>query len=672
MDLLHSSTHQKTEDFLQMNLDQMLMPTITRPTHITKTTATLIDNIMVSHNLCSRYVSNILIDDLSDHLPSVCIIRDANLSRKMPITINSRDTRRQNLEALKRSLRDVNWHDLNGAGDVNIRAGHLNEILAKKIDHFVPIRSHTVKYKNIRREPWVSVGILHSIKYSKKLYAKSIRANATEKNIHDYKEYNKLLQKIKRTAKKNYYGEMCTLFKNNTSKLWKIINEISGKTNNKDGLIDSLKVGNMYVYDSHSIVNKFGQYFSTVGENFAQKIPNANQNIDYYLEKIRRNARSLFMEPCTKAEVTKLLRQLPPKHSSGYDNISNVLLKEIGPCIIDILVELFNMSIQSGIFPDIMKIAEVVPLYKGKERFLENNYRPISLLTTISKLLEKIVCTRVYKFLNTTGQINPTQYGFRANHLCDNAVNYLVGRVVRNLEKKMDTVAVYLDLSKAFDTLEHEIVLAKMHRYGIRGKPLEWFQSYLYNRKIRVRCKPTSAGQNVISDTYSINYGTPQGSCLGPLIFLIFCNDLRLHLEFMECLQFADDTTLIYSHKNPTYLAFCIETDLANVQDWFHANKLTLNVDKTVYMKFHGKNRQATNLDLKLNGVTIPRVTSMKFLGTWIDDTLTWKIHISNTITKLNTKLGLLYRSKHFLSSHAMRVLYFAQFQSVVSYSSVV
>ena len=153
---------------------------------------------------------------------------------------------------------------------------------------------------------------------------------------------------------------------------------------------------------------------------------------------------------------------------------------------------------------------------------------------------------------------------------------------------------------------------------------------------------------------YEINYGTPQGSCLGPLIFLIFCNDLRLHLDFMECLQFADDTTMIYSHKNPTYLAYCIETDLTNVQDWFCANKLTLNVKKTVYMKFHRKNCQTSNLNLELNGVTIPRVQSTKFLGTWIDDTLTWKCHISNTVTKLNTKLGLLYQSKHFLTTHAM------------------
>ena len=251
-------------------------------------------------------------------------------------------------------------------------------------------------------------------------------------------------------------------------------------------------------------------------------------------------------------------------------------------------------------------------------------------------------------------------------------MNHLVGQVVKNLENKTDTVAVYLDLSKAFDTLEHDLVLAKMHRYGIRTKPLSWFKSYLYNRKMRVRCKPTSVGHDIVSDTYDINYGMPQGSCLGPLICLIFCNDLRLHLEFMECLQFADDTTLIYSHRNPTYLSYCIETDLINVQDWFRANKLTLNVEKTVYMKFHRKNSSTTDLNLELNGVTIPRVQSTKFLGTWIDDTLTWKHHISNTMTKLNTKLGLLYRSKHFLTTHAMRILYFAQFQSVLSYSCVV
>ena len=409
-----------------------------------------------------------------------------------------------------------------------------------------------------------------------------------------------------------------------------------------------------------------------MGEKFAKQIPKSNWNIDDYLSKIRLNENSLFMNPCTEVEINKLICNLPRKASGGHDNISNILLKEIGPSILPVLVEIFNDSIHVGIFPNTMKLAEVIPLHKGKERFIESHYRPISLLTTISKLLERVVCKRVYDFLNRTGQINPTQYGFRANHSCDNAVNHLVRKVVKNLEKKNDTVVVYLDLSKAFDTLEHEIVLSKMSRYGIRGAPLQWFRDYLSDRKLRVRCKPTSVGHDVVSDTYDILYGTPQGSCLRPLIFLIFCNDLSLHLEYMECLQFADDTTLICSHRNPTYLAFCIESDLRNVQDWFQANKLTLNIDKTVYMKFLGRSSKESELKLELNGVTIPRVKSTKFLGTWVDELLSWKVHVSNTITKLNMKLGLMYRSKNFLTKHAMRILYFAQFQSVLTYACVV
>ena len=549
MDLLHCNKHQKTEDFIQINLDHLMFPTITRPTRITKSTATLIDNIVVSQNCCSTYVSNILVDDMSDHLPSVCIIKNANLSRKKSITINSRDTRKRNMDALRKSLDCTDWSDLNSITNVNDKAVVLHEKLVERIDHYVPFRTHTVKYNKLRREPWLSAGILHSIKHSKKLYKKSIRSDATGQDIKEYKDYNKLLQKLKRVSKKNYYGEKCMEFKNNTKKLWKIINEISGRTNNKDGLIDSLKIDNIHVYESQKIANTFAKYFATVGEKFAKKIPKSDRNIEDYLSKIRRNESSLFMQPCTEIEIYKLIMKLPNKASGGYDNISNILLKEIGHSILPVLVQIFNESMCQGIFPNTMKLAEVVPLHKGKERFFENHYRPISLLTTISKLLEKVVCKRVYEFLNKTGQINPTQYGFRANHSCDHAVNHLVGKVVKNLEKKSDTVALFLDLSKAFDTLEHEIVLAKMSRYGIRGTPLQWFKDYLSARKIRVRCKPTSVGHDVVSETYNIQYGTPQGSCLGPLIFLIFCNDLSLHLEYMECLQFADDTTLLYSHK---------------------------------------------------------------------------------------------------------------------------
>ena len=238
---------------------------------------------------------------------------------------------------------------------------------------------------------------------------------------------------------------------------------------------------------------------------------------------------------------------MPNKTSSGYDNISNILLKKLCAAILTPLTVIFNMSIFNGIFPDKMILAETIPLYKGKETYYTINYRPISLLLTISKLLEKIVYKRTYDFLNQTDQFYKSQYGFRTSLSCKDAVCELVWQVLKNRENKNYTAALYLDLSKAFDTLEPSVLYHKLEKYGIRGTCLDWFCSYLTNRKLRSKVKLTNGTE--YSNWYDIEYGTPQGSCLGPLLFLIFCNDLYMNLEFLECIQFADDTTLYYGHK---------------------------------------------------------------------------------------------------------------------------
>ena len=258
---------------------------------------------------------------------------------------------------------------------------------------------------------------------------------------------------------------------------------------------------------------------------------------------------------------------MPNKSSSGHDNISNILLKEIIDQLAPVLEEVFNKSMMLGEFPTLMKLAEVVPLYKSKEHFLETNYRPISLLTTMSKVLEKIVYQCVYSFLQDTGQIYDNQYGFRANHSCEHAIGQVVGSLVKNMENQLYTVCILLDLSKAFDTIEHRILLSKLELYGIRGNALSWFESYLTDRKHRVKCRTVSNMEGTMSKEYSVEYGTPQGLCLGPLIFLIFVNNLHLHLQHSEGVQFADNTTLLFKHQNLNYLQFCIESELLTIQD---------------------------------------------------------------------------------------------------------
>ena len=273
-----------------------------------------------------------------------------------------------------------------------------------------------------------------------------------------------------------------------------------------------------------------------------------------YLKFLQSSQSSLFLSLTCVEEIKRIVSKLPSKASSGHDNISNVLLKEIIDQLAPVLVEVFNKSMTMGEFSSIMKLAEVVPLYKGKEHYLENNYRPISLLTTISKILETIMYHQVYSFLHETGQIYKNQYGFRANHSCEHAIGQVIGTVVKGLENHQYIACILLDLSKAFDTIEHEILLQKLELYGVRGHALSWFKSYLSNHKLRVKCRTVSDSSETISDEHVVHYGTPQGSCLGPFIFLVFVNDLHLHLQDSECVQFTDDTTPVFTHRNLNYL----------------------------------------------------------------------------------------------------------------------
>ena len=669
LDLMKTHIHKQTSEFLEMNLSNDLTPCITKPTRITHTTATLLDNIFVSPKLHHNLSPFILTEDISDHLPIIALLGNQKKSLKQSITVTVRNLSDENTQLIREDLERIDWENV--LKDQNCSTGFstFHQTLCESMDKHAPEKKKKLNYKRQIRDPWITKGILTSLARQKKLYREQLHAKSAV-STHKYRRYRNLLKSTIRKSKQTYLHNKCVEFRQDSRKLWKLVNKIIGKNNNKTETIDSLRVDNILKHDPDSITNGLCTFFSNIGENYANKIGEPDINISEYIGQIDPNPQSLFFSPTTVHEIKELILKLPMKTSSGYDNISNVLLKKLCTSITTPLSIIFNKSLEEGAFPEDMKLADVVPLFKSKDRNECTNYRPISLLLTISKLLEKIVYCRTYKFLERHDKLYVSQYGFREGHSCENAISELVSEIVKRQQEGMYTLALFLDLSKAFDSLEHSVLLNKLSRYGVRGKTNEWFASYLQNRKMRVKCNVTSTGNLEYSQYQTVNYGIPQGSCLGPLIFIIFTNDLNNQLMNTASLLFADDTTIYMSHRHLKYLKWCVEEDMKRLITWFKANKLTLNLGKTVCVLFQ-RNGQRQTITLDLYNIQITNAKEVKFLGLWLDEYLTWCTHVQKLILKLTRNLNLLKYSKKMMPKETKKLVYHAHIGSHIQYGLV-
>ena len=665
LDFLKSTLHRDTNTFINCILDNALLPCITRPTRITNQSSTLIDNILLNCRLHARQRSCIIIHDLSDHFPSLTILENTKTNKKTIKKTSIRQITDWKIEGLKKDLKKLVTTTNYERNDVNESYRNFSNSLQSCMDEHIPLKEITIPAKQFVCESWLIKGLIKCGRKQLSLYESSLKSGNKD-DLERYKHYRSQLQKIKRRAKIDYYNNQCVKFKNDTKRLWHTINNIIKSSSRKTDVIDKIRVNNLVLTDAKEITNAFGQYFSAIGRQVAMKGGNSTKNISEYINKIPRLNKCMFLTPCSKEEISSLIDKLPNKHSSGHDNVDNILLKKLSSMLIEPLCFIFNLSLANGVFPDDMKLADAVPLFKGGNNVLLMNYRPISLLPTISKLLEKIMYNRTYEFLDLNNIFFNSQYGFRKKHLCEHAITELTSEICKGLENGKHTMAIFIDLSKAFDTISHHILYQKLERYGIRGVALDWYKSYLSNRKLRAKCKTASSENYTYSDQYNLDIGTPQGSCLGPLIFLIFCNDLYLNLEMCNGILFVDDTTIYKSHSNLNFLRWSITNDLEILIDWFKANHLSLNDNKTVGMLF-GKNPSSVN-KLPVGKLGIRFVDTTKFLGVHLDNKMSWKYHLDKLICKIKRNINLLKCGNKFLTVHTKRLIYFAHIQSHISY----
>lgn len=645
IDLLNPTKLNSINDFLDTMYSLSLYPTITKPSRITSHSATIIDNIF-TNNMENLVTSGLLICDLSDHLP-VFSLYDYSFNNKISVkSVYKRIRTEETISDLNHSLSNHDWSPVYQEHDVDIAYKKFLDTFVFLYNKHCPVKVYSKKEEH-KRHPWLTKGIINACKKKNNLYKKFITLK-TDEAEQKYKKYRNKLTDIIRSSKQLFYRKILYENKNNIKGTWDILNRLIKQGSSKSSYPDYFVDKNGKVHNIINIVNKFNNFFVNVGPDLAAQISDHGVTLN---PTIKQNSSSLFLSATSEQEVTNTVLNFKSKVSTDCHDIDMFLVKKVISNIVKPLTHVCNLSFQSGCFPNEMKIAKVIPIFKSDDKHSFTNYRPISLLPQFSKILEKLFNTRLENFLEKHQIINERQYGFRTDRTTSMAIIEATEEITNALDRNEYAIGIFIDLKKAFDTINHSILLNKLEQYGIRGVAGDWLKSYLTGRVQYVKM-----GQHA-SQSLGIVCGVPQGSVLGPKLFNVYINDIFSVSQSLKLILFADDTNIFYSSNNYHELLDTVNKELNTIKKWLDRNKLSLNIDKTKVMMF-GNPTTHTDLAIFIEGRQIENVCENKFLGVIIDSKLTWKSHISHIKTKISKSLSVINKVKQCLDMNALRTLY--------------
>ena len=674
IDLMKINSDSSTSNSFDCMTSYLFVPHIIYPSRIAKditrkTSKTLIDNIFSNSLNYSQGISGNITISISDHLAQFLILPLECKIQPTKKIIYKRDIKKLDRENFILDLLDVNWKEITRLeeNDPNLSFYEFETKLNSIIDKHIPLKKLSKKELNQQHKPWITAGIRNSIKRRDKLYKKFIKAkNEDSRNFYHitYKELRNQIVNVCRQSKNNYYQHYFMENANNLKKTWKGIKSIISINSSVKVEPSSLVIEDKLITDHKQIAEEFNKYFSTIAKKLRKNINNVNQDFREYLHN--NNENSFFIRATDEHEILRLITELDCKKAIGPHSIPTEIFKYIKPIIVESLTDIINLSFKTGIYIDNLKISKAIPIYKQKgDNLVCSNYRPISLLSNINKIVEKLMHDRLYDFLSKSKSIYDLQFGFRNNHSTCHALTYLTEYVRNALDEGFYASGIFVDLQKAFDTVDHKILLYKLNHYGVRGIANNWFHSYLSNRKQYVSINGFS------SDEVIMEHGVPQGSVLGPLLFIIYINDLNIALKYCSTLHYADDTSLLIKNKSLKQMKKYLNFDLRNLTKWLKANKISLNASKTEVIIFRHPNKKINyNLKLKLDGKPLITSQFVKYLGLYIDSHLKWNLQIDTLASKLTRAVGMLSKIRHYVPINALRSIYFAIFSSHLTYGS--
>lgn len=490
-------------------------------------------------------------------------------------------------------------------------------------------------------------------------------------------QYRKLRNQstlILRKQRKQYFKSTLETKGRDPKAFWKILHTVlPGKTKSQAN-INKLTVNDTEITESNQLANTLNDYFITVAPNLLQPdhqtkqehIQHPNNDIDISrTPELQKTSSHFSFRKLTVNEVFTALKTTNPSKATGADDIPAKILKAAASPLSELLTPLMNLSSESGVFPDMSKIARILPKFKGGTQTDRENYRPISILPAVSKIHERFVNEQLQEFARENGLITPDQFAYSKNSSTTIALLRVVDEWKWAMENKQITSAVFLDLRKAFDVIDHSLLLQKLRDNGITGIEHTWFQSYLTDRRQFVQCN------GVNSNERTITHGVPQGSVLGPTLFCIHINGLISTTPNSSMFLYADDTEVHHSSSTLEDAIANTNHNLQNISTWLQKNNLIPNTKKTEAMVLATK-KPTSSVEIYLNNDKLNVTDTFRYLGVTVDSRLTWEPHITELIKRVSPKLALLGRLAGFLELKILLRIYKQTILPVIDYGCII
>ena len=666
-----------------------LSPLVSRPTNILRTSSTLIDHIWCNFfsDSTATYVIN---TSISTHRPLVLSLSLTTSDYIVDHGGSEVDTKRlfhnvsaKNCSGFATDFDEFiatfsnNYSQSDNSALVNF-TGFFNTFDKMYTDHIVEELDPSHR-RNCLYKPWITIGISKSCSVKNNLYSSWVNsrgspAESIKKQL--YTSYRAKLRDIIRFRQTEYLTEKFDKSKGNIRKSWQIVNEVRHKNTGlttPDKIIDNGEI----ITNRRLICKHFNNYFTSIASHLnSDKYDNYIGHVPNYRDFLKNPvSNSIYLNPISEIEISDIINNLNSNKASDY---SPRFLKIFNNQFSYLLTTLFNDCISEGVFPDELKIAKVLPLFKSGDKDCINNYRPISILPIFSKIFEKLIQSRLIKFFDKEKVLYDGQFGFRKKRSTIQALNVSISNVINSLEKRHKSLGIFIDFSKAFDTIKHSILLEKLYHYGIRGVAWNLMKSYLNNRRQYVYFD-----QSTFSDLDTISFGVPQGSVLGPLLFIIYINDIiycqctcdSVHCINPDCITalfilFADDCNIFIDDKDTNAAYHRANDVLSGLKSYIDANYLHINIKKTKYISFRPPRSQPSTEEVSLcyDGIDIQQVQSIKFLGVIIEDTLSWQTHIDSVCRKISQVTGIMYQLSKSAPKSMLVSIFNALIQSNLSY----